>query len=134
MGSSASNWLQTPYVSEGDSELLILLPLPPECWDHRLLPPHQAYSLSGLEPKTSAWQANTLPAYTFLRQGLTLQSHSGLELMTFLIHLQVSGLQACTARHGPLSAFRMFLELKCSFLCLYRGGAGRDDSASRFYF
>lgn len=36
-------WPQTPYVVGGAPELLILFPLPSECWGFRLEPPHLVY-------------------------------------------------------------------------------------------
>ena len=37
-------------LSENDLELLVLLPLPPECWDDRHVPPRAVYVVLGTKP------------------------------------------------------------------------------------
>lgn len=56
------DWLQTPYIAEVDLELLILL-LPPKCWDYKCEPSHLVCAVLGQDPGTPAFQAGTPPVY-----------------------------------------------------------------------
>jgi hypothetical protein len=40
-----SNRKVTNVVSKNIIELLVILPLPPECWDYRHTPPHLVYTV-----------------------------------------------------------------------------------------
>ena len=48
-------------VAEDDLELLILLPLPPRCWDYRPAPRHLVYVVLGTKPGGHVHCASTLP-------------------------------------------------------------------------
>jgi hypothetical protein len=40
---STAHWHWTYHVTQADPELVILLPLPPKCWDYRHAPSHLAH-------------------------------------------------------------------------------------------
>lgn len=48
-----SNWPLCSYVTEGDFESQILLPLSPGCWDYSCTPPRLAYAVPGIKPGAS---------------------------------------------------------------------------------
>lgn len=52
------NWCWTHYVAKGDFEVLVLPTLPPECWDHRCVPPCQAYAVLWVWPRTLSFMAS----------------------------------------------------------------------------
>jgi len=43
-------WLASSYVAKDDLELLIFLPLPPECWIYGSMPLLLVYGRLGMEP------------------------------------------------------------------------------------
>ena len=45
-------WPGTSYISEADLELLILLPLPPQCWDYKRAPTLPVKAVLDVEPIT----------------------------------------------------------------------------------
>lgn len=54
---------QTDYIAkEDDSDPLVLLHLPPGCWDHRYEPPLQVYAALGSKPRFWACPASILTA------------------------------------------------------------------------
>ena len=53
MVSCSPEWPYTHYVSEDGLELLISLPLLPEGWYYRHVPPHSAYGVLGTQPRAS---------------------------------------------------------------------------------
>lgn len=54
---------QTDYIAkEDDSDPLVLLHLPPGCWDHRHEPPQQVYVVLGNKPRLWACLASILTA------------------------------------------------------------------------
>lgn len=48
------------YVTHDNLELLISLPLPPECWEYRYVLPHLVYVVPGIGPRASCMLRQTL--------------------------------------------------------------------------
>lgn len=46
-------WLQTCYAAKSGLELLMLMPLPLECWDYSCAQPHLLHVMLGTEPRAS---------------------------------------------------------------------------------
>lgn len=53
------NCCWTHYVAKGDFEVLVLPTLPPKCWDHRYMPPCQAYAVLWVRPRTLSFMASS---------------------------------------------------------------------------
>lgn len=56
-------WFQTDWVAKGDFELLILLPLTPECWNDSCVTAPGLFGAGGrMEPRMSALHSKLYPS------------------------------------------------------------------------
>lgn len=100
-----------PYIAKYDLKLLILSPLPLECWHHR--PPPLVFEVLGTEHR----------ALQMLGQELYLLSHIPRPWATLLLQLPVLRLQARASTYGRkwnrrTSPIPLALSSSCRQVCL----------------